>query len=118
MTIVYHITSRLAWDAAQQVGEYRAESLDTQGFIHFSKREQVIGTANRYYRNTPGLVLLKIDAERLKAELRYEPPAEAPDSDARFPHLYGALNLNAVIAALDFPHDAGGGWAALPVTAD
>lgn len=114
MTTVYHITSRAAWDAAQAAGEYRAESLETQGFIHFSKLEQVVGTANRYYHGTPGLVLLEIDAARLKAELRYEPPAEAPDSDARFPHLYGALNLDAVTAALDFPHDADGGWTALP----
>ncbi len=117
MTTIFHITTREAWTQAQRDGVYRAASLDAVGFIHFSKAEQVVDTANRFYRDQADLVLLVVDAARLLAELRYEPPAEdhgALTSDARFPHLYGALNLDAVIRAVDFPPDEDGSWSALP----
>ena len=114
MTTIFHITSRDAWEQGLRSGAYRAPSLDQQGFIHFSTAEQVVATANRYYRGQADLLLLEVDPARLAAELRYEPPAEAPDSAERFPHLYGALNLDAVTRVIAFPSDAGGGWSALP----
>ncbi len=114
MTNIYHITPRRDWEAARQVGSYRAASLEREGFIHLSTPEQVVGTANRYYRGQRDLVLLAVDPARLDAELRYEPSAEAPASSGRFPHLYGALNLAAVAAVLDFPPDADDGWSGLP----
>jgi uncharacterized protein (DUF952 family) len=114
MTNILHITARSAWQQAQRDGAYRAPSLDQVGYIHFSKPEQVLGVANNFYRGEPDLVLLVIDATRLAAELRYEPPDEMPDSSQRFPHLYGTLNLDAVISVLDFPPDSGDGWTALP----
>jgi uncharacterized protein (DUF952 family) len=114
MTTIFHITVRSAWAAAQRDGAYRAASLDDVGFIHFSTREQVLRVANAFYRGQRDLVLLVVDPARLSAELRYEPPAEAPESAERFPHLYGALNFDAVIRAVDFPPDADSTWSALP----
>lgn len=118
MTNVLHITARPAWQQAQRDGAYRAPSLDQVGYIHFSKPEQVLGVANAFYRGERDLVLLVIDPERLEPELRYEPPDEMPDSSQRFPHLYGALNLDAVVSVLDFPPDSGDGWTALPAGAE
>ena len=114
MTNILHITSRAAWEQAQRDGAYRAPSLDQVGYIHFSQPEQVLTVANSFYRGQADLVLLVVDTSRLAAELRYEPPDEAPDSSQRFPHLYGALNLEAVRSVVDFPPDSGGGWSALP----
>ncbi len=105
-TPVFHITSRAAWEAAQAAGVYRADSLDTEGFIHCSAADQVVRVANAFFRGQAGLVLLVIDPARLRAQLRYEPPADPTGAfDAggeRFPHLYGPLNLDAVARALDF----------------
>jgi uncharacterized protein (DUF952 family) len=101
---VYHIADAADWAAAREAGEYRPPSLDAQGFVHCSTREQVIETANRYYRGRDGLVLLCIEPALLRAELRYEPP-DMPDAEQRdglFPHLYGPLNLDAVTRALPF----------------
>ena len=56
--IIYHITSRTAWEAAQAAGEYSPDSLKTEGFIHASTGEQVADTANRFYHGQKGLVLL------------------------------------------------------------
>ncbi|MBD2462454.1 DUF952 domain-containing protein [Oscillatoria sp. FACHB-1407] len=96
--MIFHITSRSHWQQAQSIGEYRADSLTTEGFIHCSKAEQVIWVANQFYRNSPDLVLLHIDPSKLTAELRYD----AIETGEEFPHLYGALNLDAVTQVIDF----------------
>jgi uncharacterized protein (DUF952 family) len=114
VTTIFHITTRQEWEKAQREGAYRPASLDDAGFIHFSTSEQVLRVANAFYRGQRDLVLLEVDAARLHADVRYEPPAEAPGSAERFPHLYGALNPDAVIRVVSFPPDDDGTWSALP----
>jgi len=70
--------------------------LATDGFIHCSTPEQAHLPANAIYSDTDDLVLLWIDPTRVHAEIRYEVPG-AETSEA-FPHLYGPLNLDAVVA--------------------
>lgn len=118
MTLIFHMTARAAWQQAQRDGAYRAESLAQVGFIHFSGAEQVVRVANALYSGQGDLVLLVVDPARLKAELRYETPADMPPGGERFPHLYGALNLDAVLRVVDFPPDAGSGWSRLPPGAE
>ncbi|MBS1124241.1 MAG: hypothetical protein H6Q90_6469, partial [Deltaproteobacteria bacterium] len=79
-------------------GEYRAASLEAEGFIHLSTAAQLPGTLRRFYRGVPDLVVLTIDPTRLRGELRYE-RADRDD----FPHLYGPLELDAVIVVQDAP---------------
>lgn len=93
---VFHIAEGAAWYAAKQSGSYAAPSLSAEGFIHCSLRAQVIATANTYFRGQADLVLLQLDATKLEAELRYEPPLRM--TPELFPHLYGPLNLDAVVA--------------------
>ncbi len=58
-----------------------------------------MAVAQANYRGVPDLVLLVVDPSQLKAELRYEQPEpEAP----LFPHLYGPLNVDAVVDVLEF----------------
>jgi uncharacterized protein (DUF952 family) len=105
MTLILHITPRSHWQTAQQEGAYRADSLETEGFIHCSTPAQVVSTANAYYHGQSGLVLLCIETERVEPEIRYEAA-----HDESFPHLYGALNLDAVTQAIDFEPDADGNF--------
>ena len=116
--MIYHIVKRDAWRVAQRRGIYRPPSLAAEGFIHLSSREQVVAVANDFYRGERDLFLLCIDENRLKAELRREAPAHpqpksanATAAEALFPHLYGALNLEAVIAVYDFRESADGDFA-------
>lgn len=108
MPLITHITPRADWEAAQRRGAYRAASLDSEGFIHFSTLEQVAATASRFYRAQHDLVLLVVDTDRLTADLRYESPSHNMVDDERFPHLYGELNLDAVTRVIDFPPNADG----------
>lgn len=118
--LILHLTSRTDWLAAQQTGEYRAPSLESEGFIHCSTEQQIVRVANSFYAGRHGLVLLEIDPARLKPELRWEPPAhpnpqaDLPPSDEFFPHIYGPLNNDAVIRSMDFEPNSDGHFS-LPV---
>jgi uncharacterized protein (DUF952 family) len=98
MTKLFHITEASHWQAAQLEGRYVAQSLQTVGFIHLSEQDQVQWVGHRFYQGQTGLVLLEIDSTQLKAELRYD---EVP-GDGTFPHLYGPLNLDAVVEVFSF----------------
>jgi uncharacterized protein (DUF952 family) len=102
--VIFHIATCADWEAAQADGEYTRSSVDKtlaeEGFIHASQACQVARTANRFYRDVPGgLVLLVIDEERVAAEVRYE---HVPGAELPFPHIYGPLNTDAVVAARPF----------------
>jgi uncharacterized protein (DUF952 family) len=111
MDQIAHICSEDDWQAAQELGEYRADSLESEGFIHFSKPGQAVDTANRYYTGRTDLMLLWVDPAKLTAELRWE----TSHGDV-YPHLYGPLNLDAVSRASAFHPDAGGDFRSLPET--
>jgi uncharacterized protein (DUF952 family) len=101
-----HITTRSAWDKATSSGVYAPASLEVEGFVHLSEPDQVVRVANARYAGGADLVLLCIDRARLGAPVKYE--IGDPGSDERFPHLYGAIEIDAVVAVLDFRETATG----------
>jgi len=103
--MILHIAAVSDWEEAQVVGEYRLDPLETEGFIHCSTPQQVLGPANEFYRGRSDLVLLVIDPAQLEARLIYE---DSYNSGSVFPHIYGPLNLDAVINVLPFPPTADG----------
>ncbi|HEY0935379.1 MAG TPA: DUF952 domain-containing protein [Trebonia sp.] len=98
MSRIYHIARRADWERALADGEYTRSSAGTtlaqEGFIHASQASQVARTANKFYRDVPGeLLVLVIDTDRVRAEIRYE---NVPGAELPFPHIYGPLNPDAV----------------------
>jgi uncharacterized protein (DUF952 family) len=95
---IFHIATDADWRRTLETGTYttstRGVSLAEEGFIHASRREQVQGVFDRYYRGAgEHLVLLTIDPARLTdAEVRVEPVG----ADT-YPHVYGPLNRSAVV---------------------
>jgi uncharacterized protein (DUF952 family) len=108
--VIYHIANGGQWAKSLEAGAYAGDTLETEGFIHFSFDHQVLATANRHYHGVTGLVLLRVNPAKLSAELKYE---VAPIGDT-FPHLYGALNLDAVEKVFEFLPDASGDFVKLP----
>jgi uncharacterized protein (DUF952 family) len=94
---IFHITTSSAWDEARAAGAYEPPSLERQGFIHFSAADQVARVANRAFRGQRDVVLLCVASERLAAVVRHE---HAEDAGEAFPHLYGPLNLDAVVEVI------------------
>jgi uncharacterized protein (DUF952 family) len=88
------------WREAERQGVYRGSADDARdGFIHFSTASQVTGTAKKHFFGQTGLLLIAVDADRLGDALRWE----RSRNDELFPHLYGDLDLGAVIEVLDMP---------------
>lgn len=95
MAIVYHVTTKDEWKQAVQQGFYEAPSLKSEGFIHCSESQQVAGVLQRYYSGKTDLLKLVIDTDKLTSRLQYD---VAPSINELFPHVYGPINLDAVIA--------------------
>lgn len=110
MTTILHFCTESQWRDAQAAGEYRHASLDSEGFIHFSRAHQVHLPANMLMKGRTDLVLLEVDPAVAAAEIREEPGDPADPGSMRFPHLYGPLNLDAVVAVHPFPCGADGGF--------
>jgi uncharacterized protein (DUF952 family) len=95
MPVIYHITTKHDWETAQERGSYTASSLASEGFIHCSEEQQLKGVLERYYKGKTDLVKLVIDTSELQPELKYE---LAPSVNEIFPHVFGPINLDAVVA--------------------
>ncbi len=91
--MIYHISLPEQWEESLRRGAHTAASLETEGFIHCSEQHQVERSLNRFYSNDPEVRVLTIDPELLACRLKYEPA-----HGEMFPHLYGELNLDAVVA--------------------
>jgi glutathione S-transferase len=110
MEWLYHIATVPDWDQAQRDGEYRTStrgrSLSDEGFIHASTAAQVLPVANAFYQDELlDLVLLVLDTGRIRAEIRHEP---VPGWADPFPHIYGPLEVTAVVQAVPLERDAAG----------
>lgn len=115
MEHLFHIARSDDWQAAQSAGVYTVSSLGRQledeGFIHMSFAHQVKAVADFIYHGMTCLVLLQIDPTKLNAPVVVETLGDAVEP---FPHLYGALNTDAVMAVRDYEPQTDGTFA--PVT--
>ena len=111
MTIVLHIAERAEWELAVSVGEYVVASLETEGFIHCSRPDQVVRVANALFTGRNDLILLCIDETKLSVPVKNEPPvpeATSVPSSQRFPHVYGPISIDAVTFTVEFPPNPDG----------
>lgn len=114
---VFHIISREDMNAFKKSGTYEPASLLTEGFIHCSTGDRVAEVADDFYRGREDLLLLEIEVDLLASRLVFEP---ALDRAGSFPHIYGPLNLDAVVGfhELSPGQDGRFGWAGKQETSD
>ena len=94
---IFHIATVEDWEQAQATGAYttstRGVTLEQEGFLHASREDQWEGVRERYYADaTEALLLLEIDTDLLSA-----PWQEDPVGDTTFPHVYGPIDVAAVV---------------------
>jgi uncharacterized protein (DUF952 family) len=108
--VIYHLALASDWEAALEAGEYRVStlgrSLEQEGFLHASTASQLRGVADAFYGGVRELlILLTIDERRLTVPLQWD---AAPGSAEPFPHIYGPLDVGAVVLATPLPRDEQG----------
>jgi uncharacterized protein (DUF952 family) len=108
--VIYHIALESDWESAIESGEYRistlGRTLDDEGFIHAAYGNQVRGVAEAFYPDVPEpLVLLTIDERRLTVPLQVD---AVPGRADGYPHVYGPLDVAAVVTATPLLRDGQG----------
>jgi len=98
---IFHLATKVDWEKAQCDGAYttstRGVTMEQEGFIHASRADQWEGVRERFYADIDQpLVLLEIETDLLDVPVVEEPPA--PGVEETFPHIYGALKPDAVVA--------------------
>jgi uncharacterized protein (DUF952 family) len=108
--VIYHVSTPDEWASAQRDGDYRfstrGQSLDDVGFIHCSRLDQVAGVLQAFYVDAGPLLLLTIDESLLSSEWRDDEVSPG----VFFPHVYGPLDLSAVVAVTPLEITADGGY--------
>ncbi|MEU4593739.1 MULTISPECIES: DUF952 domain-containing protein [Micromonospora] len=100
--MIYKILTDDEWTRARADGRFAGTAMDRQdGYVHLSAADQVVETARRFFAGVTGLTVLAVDESRLGDALRWEESR----GGALFPHLYGALPVDAVVAAHPLPAD-------------
>ena len=105
--ILFHITDQFQWDKWQSEIFYLPAAFFSDGFIHCSTVEQVLAVAKKYYTDSPRLLLLKIDEERVSANIKFE---NLEGGEEKFPHIYGHLEKQAILGVATFCKDAEGNF--------
>ena len=107
MATILHLISEQDWETARSSGQWRPLSLDEEGFIHGSSTpEQVLRVAQRLYAGCADMLVLEVDTERLTQPLVIEPSR----SGELYPHIYGPLDVPAVLRVLKLELDEQGGF--------
>lgn len=92
---IFHMCRADEWAVARERGIYNGSSQDiADGFTHFSDSARIVQSAAKHRAGQDGLVLLWVDPARLRGcALRWEPSRDG----LLFPHVYGPLNVDAVV---------------------
>ncbi len=101
-SFIYHIAEKKDWEKAATTGIYKTSSIDREGFIHCSPLEKIKEVADNFYKEQNDLILLCISCEKVKSQIVWE---DLYGSGFNFPHIYGELNLDAVVSTGDLKTD-------------
>jgi uncharacterized protein (DUF952 family) len=97
--VIYHAALPADWEAAVMAGRYevssRGRTLAEEGFIHAAYEHQLGGVLERYYADVDEVVVLAIDPDALDVSV-----IDEPVGGELFPHIYGAIPVAAVVAAV------------------
>jgi uncharacterized protein (DUF952 family) len=106
MAWTFHLVPEAIWTARDPTTPYEAESLATEGFIHCTDGTTALAdTFGRYYAaDIRPFLALTIDLDALDVPWRYDVP------DSSYPHIYGPIRPEAVVAVSRVDRGRDGGF--------
>ncbi|WP_105616426.1 DUF952 domain-containing protein [Vallitalea okinawensis] len=105
--VILHCMKKEKWNEVKRNPEFGEKNLQIEGFIHCSSVEYFWRVAPNFTNIKDDLVLLCIDTDKLKAEIRWE---DGDNCGREYPHIYGLINTNSVIKVLPYNKDIRGNW--------
>lgn len=103
--MIFHMLPKVIWQQQLSDQPYAGDTLATEGFIHCTgEADRLLLVANTWYADRPGdWLILCIDEKLVVADLRWE-----ENHGHIFPHIYGPLNLDAIVDIIAFPRQPDG----------
>ena len=97
---IFHLALASHWAEAVATGSYTTSTLGRtlaeEGFIHCSHESQVAGVRRAFYAGVAEpVVVLTVETDRLTSPWRLD---EVPGAAEPFPHVYGPIDVAAVVA--------------------
>lgn len=107
-----HLVPTEVWAAQRSGPTYLPEAYEHDGFIHLTIGDQhVIEVGNRFYTQDPrAYSVLVLDKDRLTSPVQFD------DDSGLYPHVYGPLNVDAVVAAHPINRAADGTFVGIEYT--
>ena len=104
--VAYKIVTADELATLEREGRFEGAAVDVaDGYIHLSTAAQLAGTLDRHFAGRADIAIAAVDLEALGEAVRWE-PSRGGDL---FPHLYGVLTLDAVLAYGPLERDKDGG---------
>ncbi|HHT7238134.1 MULTISPECIES: DUF952 domain-containing protein [Bacillus] len=101
--MITKVITKRNWGIAKNIGEINEASLKEEGFIHCSLLDQALKVAQKHFSHEEDVLLLTIDPSLLKAEIKYE----LASNSQKYPHVYGVINIEAIVDVVPFPKEKG-----------
>ncbi|EJR54971.1 hypothetical protein IIM_01911 [Bacillus cereus VD107] len=101
--MITKVITKRNWEIAKTTGEINEASLKEEGFIHCSLLNQALKVAQKYFNHEEDVLLLTIDPSLVKAEIKYELASNGQE----YPHVYGAINVKAIVEVVSFSKEKG-----------
>jgi uncharacterized protein (DUF952 family) len=104
LRLTYHATPKAHFDSLDPNGPYLPPDYDADDFVHCTDGAEALSVVlTTYYKDEPGdWVVLYLDAQRITSPVRYDDPAKL------YPHVYGPINRDAIIAVKEIDRAADG----------
>jgi len=91
--MIYKILIATEWQSLEATGQFEGSAADkADGFIHFSRANQLQGTLDRHYTGVEEIVLLEVATQGLIEALKWEESR----GGTLFPHLYSTFSKDDV----------------------
>ncbi len=105
--MIYHLARMKEWESWVEDSQYKPPSLLEEGFIHCSRKDDLVETARSWFGDEDTLVVLCIVPQDITSEIRYE---SSPGRTALMPHIFGPVPLSAIHSMLILSRDALGNY--------
>ncbi|MBI9087895.1 MAG: DUF952 domain-containing protein [Desulfobacterium sp.] len=93
------------WKEIQTRKAFHDARFPMEGFIHCSYPDQTLWVLNKHYQKEKTVILLVIDPGKLASPWTSE---DLKNRGEEFPHVYGPINLSAVVASHDISREDDG----------
>lgn len=113
--MILHCMKKETWQERKNKQFWGKRNIEAEGFIHCSTVEYFWRVAPNFKEINEELLLLCIDESKLKSEVRYE---DGDNCGRFYPHVYGLINNDAVIAVLPFLRNENGDYVKNPELID